>query len=166
VKAAAINPSDIGDVAGRFKSSTLPRTPGRDFASIVVKGRHPECAEVWGSSRRCVSGNAVAQTAVVEYGSSRGIVSAAGAVGQAATQIANWKQARVIGADIIFGSIPGTESVVNTKTEDLRERVLELTAGKGVGKSARQRQVKTEAGAQFRLVRLNYEINQYSHVGR
>ena len=28
--------------------------------------------------------------------------------------------------------IPGTESVVNTKTEDLRERVLELTAGRGV----------------------------------
>src|SRR5208337_484789 len=28
--------------------------------------------------------------------------------------------------------IPGTESVINTKTEDLRERVLELTAGRGV----------------------------------
>ena len=32
VKAAAINPSDIGNVAGRFKNTTLPRTPGRDFA--------------------------------------------------------------------------------------------------------------------------------------
>ena len=32
VKAAAMNPSDIGDVAGRFKKTTLPRTPGRDFA--------------------------------------------------------------------------------------------------------------------------------------
>jgi len=30
VKAAA-NPSDIGDVAGRFKKTTLPRTCGRDF---------------------------------------------------------------------------------------------------------------------------------------
>jgi NADPH:quinone reductase len=29
VKAAAINPSDV---AGRFKKTTLPRTPGRDFA--------------------------------------------------------------------------------------------------------------------------------------
>ena len=28
VKAAAINPSDIGNVAGRFKNTTLPRTPG------------------------------------------------------------------------------------------------------------------------------------------
>ncbi len=48
VKAAAINPSDIGNVAGRFKNTTLPRTPGRDFAGVVVKGtRHGE--EVWGS---------------------------------------------------------------------------------------------------------------------
>ena len=51
-------------------------------------------------------------------------------MGQAATQIANWKQARVIGADTTSDPIPGTESVVNTKTEDLRERVLELTAGR------------------------------------
>ena len=40
VKAAAINPSDIGNVAGRFKNTTLPRTPGRDFAGMVVKGKH------------------------------------------------------------------------------------------------------------------------------
>jgi len=60
------------------------------------------------------------------------IVGAAGVVGQAATQIANWKQARVIGADIASDPIPGAESVVNTRTEDLRERVFELTAGRGV----------------------------------
>jgi NADPH:quinone reductase-like Zn-dependent oxidoreductase len=60
------------------------------------------------------------------------IVGAAGAVGQAATQIAHWKQARVIGAAVTSDAIPGTEAVVNTKTEDLRERVLQLTAGKGV----------------------------------
>jgi hypothetical protein len=52
VKAAAINPSDIGDVAGHLKTTTLPRTPGRDFAGVVAKGRHPEGAEVWGSSPR------------------------------------------------------------------------------------------------------------------
>jgi NADPH:quinone reductase len=52
-------------------------------------------------------------------------------VGQAATQIANWKQVRVIGADTSSDPFPGTESVINTKTEDLRQRVLELTAGKG-----------------------------------
>src|ERR1700733_9855944 len=50
VRAAAINPSDIGDVAGRFKNTTLPRTPGRDFAGVVVKGTHFEGEEVWGSA--------------------------------------------------------------------------------------------------------------------
>jgi NADPH:quinone reductase len=60
------------------------------------------------------------------------IVGATGAVGQAATQIANWKQARVIGAAITSDPISGTVSVINTKIEDLREKVLELTAGRGV----------------------------------
>jgi NADPH:quinone reductase-like Zn-dependent oxidoreductase len=60
------------------------------------------------------------------------IVGAAGTVGQAATQIANWKQARVLGADMRSGPIPGAEWTVNTSTEDLHERVLELTAGRGV----------------------------------
>jgi NADPH:quinone reductase-like Zn-dependent oxidoreductase len=49
VKAAAINPSDIGNVAGRFKATTLPRTPGRDFAGIAVRGMYQKGAEVWGS---------------------------------------------------------------------------------------------------------------------
>ena len=35
VKAAAINPSDVGDVAGRFKKTTLPRTPGRTSPARV-----------------------------------------------------------------------------------------------------------------------------------
>jgi NADPH:quinone reductase len=39
VRAAAINPSDIANVAGRFRKTILPRTLGRDFAGVVVKGR-------------------------------------------------------------------------------------------------------------------------------
>ena len=168
VKAAAINPSDVGNVAGHFKKTTLPRTPGRDFAGIVVKGKAREGAEVWGSSPTL--GNvrdgshaeyvvvpaetlslkpkslsmaqaaaigvpyitawaSVVSTAQIQAGETILIVGAAGAVGQAATQIARWKQARVIGAAITSDPIPGTEAVVNTKTEDLRERVLQLTAG-------------------------------------
>lgn len=171
VKAAAINPSDIGDVAGRFKSTTLPRTPGRDFAGIVVKGKHPEGAEVWGSSPDLgivrdgahaeyvvvpeetlslkpktlsmaqaaaigipyiTAWASVVNAAQIQPGETILIVGAAGAVGQAATQIANWKQARVIGADMISDPIPGAEWVVNTNIEGLRERVMELTLGKGV----------------------------------
>ncbi|HLY04793.1 MAG TPA: zinc-binding alcohol dehydrogenase family protein [Rhizomicrobium sp.] len=47
VVAAAINPSDVKNVAGAFKSS-LPRTPGRDYAGIVVGGEN-KGREVWGS---------------------------------------------------------------------------------------------------------------------
>jgi NADPH:quinone reductase len=171
VKAAAINPSDIGNVAGRFKKTTLPRTPGRDFAGVVVEGTQHEGEEVWGSAPHLgivVDGShaeyvvapvetlsvkpkslSVAQAAAIgipyitawasvvnaaqiQAGETILIVGAAGAVGQAATQIANWKQARVIGAGTSSDPIPGTESVVNAKSEDLRERVLELTAGRGV----------------------------------
>ena len=49
LKAAAINPSDHKNVSGHFKNTTLPRTPGRDFAGIAVKGKHHEGEDVWGS---------------------------------------------------------------------------------------------------------------------
>ena len=171
VKAAAINPSDYKNVSGYFKSTTLPRTPGRDFAGIVVKRKRHEAAEVWGSSPTLgmvhdgshaeyvivpeetlslkpkslsmaqaaaigvpyiTAWASVVVAAQIQPGETILIVGAAGAVGQAATQIANWKQARVIGAATTSDPIPGTESVINTKTEDLRERVRELTGGKGV----------------------------------
>jgi NADPH:quinone reductase len=171
VKAAAINPSDIGNVAGHFKETTLPRTPGRDFAGVVAKGTDQEGEEVWGSSPtlgivrdgshaeyvvvpvetlllkpRSLSTEqaatigvpyitawaSVVNAAQIQADETILIVGARGAVGQAAAQIANWKKARVIGADITSDPIPGTTAVVNTKSEDLRQRVLELTAGKGV----------------------------------
>jgi NADPH2:quinone reductase len=170
VKAAAINPSDIANVAGHFKNTTLPRTPGRDFAGVVVKGNH-EGEEVWGSSPSLAEVRdgshaeyvvapeetlslkpkslsmaqaaaigvpfitawaSVVSAAQIQAGETILIVGAAGAVGQAATQIANWKQARVIGAAVTSDPIPGTESVVDTTTQDLCEQVLELTRGKGV----------------------------------
>src|SRR5271163_3049590 len=134
VKAAAINPSDIRNVAGHFKKTTLPRTPGRDFAGIVVKGKHHEGEEVWGSGpnlgiirdgshaeyvvvpvetlslkpKRLSIAQAAAigvpfitawasvvSAAQIEAGETILIVGAAGAVGQAAIQIANSKNARV-----------------------------------------------------------------------
>jgi NADPH:quinone reductase len=73
----------------------------------------------------------VVSAAQVQPGETILIIGAGGAVGQAATQIANWKQARVIGAGRTSDPIPGTESAINTETEDLRTKVFELTAGKG-----------------------------------
>jgi NADPH2:quinone reductase len=171
VKAAGINPSDIGDVAGRFKHTTLPPTPGRDFAGVVAKGKQHEGEEVWGSAPNLgivrdgshaeyvvvpaetlalkpkslsmeqvgaigipyiTAWASVVDAAQIKAGETILIVGVAGAVGSAATQIANWKQARVIGADTASRPVAGAESVVNTKTENLRDRVMELTAGKGV----------------------------------
>jgi NADPH:quinone reductase-like Zn-dependent oxidoreductase len=74
----------------------------------------------------------VVNAANIQPGETILIVGAAGAVGQAATQIANWMQARVIGASTSSDPIPGVESVINTTAEDLSARVRELTAGRGV----------------------------------
>jgi NADPH:quinone reductase-like Zn-dependent oxidoreductase len=38
IKASAINPSDAKNVLGKMHETTVPRTPGRDFAGIVVEG--------------------------------------------------------------------------------------------------------------------------------
>lgn len=48
VAAAAINPSDVKNVAGLF-SASLPSTPGRDFAGTVVSAGAWQGREVWGS---------------------------------------------------------------------------------------------------------------------
>lgn len=171
VRAAGINPSDYKNVSGAFKKTTLPRTPGRDFAGIVVKGKPHEGEEVWGSAPNLgitrdgshaeyvvvpaetlslkpqsltmaqaaalgipfiTAWASLVTAAQIEAGETVLIVGAAGAVGQAATQIANWKNVRVLGAATTSNPIPGTEAVINTKTEDLPKRVFELTSGRGV----------------------------------
>ena len=50
VKAAAINPSDVKNVAGTMHGTTLPRIPGRDFAGIISRGESGLVGhEVWGT---------------------------------------------------------------------------------------------------------------------
>src|SRR5437763_9541321 len=49
VKAAAINPSDVATISGRFEGTTLPRTPCRDFSGVVVAGKKYQSQEVWSS---------------------------------------------------------------------------------------------------------------------
>jgi NADPH2:quinone reductase len=50
VMAASVNPSDVKNVAGAMRQTTLPRIPGRDFAGVVEAGP-PEWigAQVWGT---------------------------------------------------------------------------------------------------------------------
>ena len=50
VRASSINPSDVRGVQGKMEAVTLPRTPGRDFAGIVVDGpSHLLGLEAWGT---------------------------------------------------------------------------------------------------------------------
>ena len=171
VKAAAINPSDVKNVQGVFKQTTLPRTPGRDFSGVIVSDGESAGKEVWGTGpglgmtrdgahaeylvvpaefvapkpRRLTFEQAAAigvpyttaWAAVVGAGQLQSgetilIVGAAGAVGSAAVQIANWKQAHVLAADRRPHAIPGVQAFIGTTAEDLSQRARELTGGKGV----------------------------------
>jgi NADPH:quinone reductase len=50
VMAASINPSDVKNVAGAMKQTTLPRIPGRDYAGVVEAGPAEWIgAAVWGT---------------------------------------------------------------------------------------------------------------------
>ncbi len=50
VVAASVNPSDVKNVQGLMEQTTLPRTPGRDFAGVVEAGPADWIgAEVWGT---------------------------------------------------------------------------------------------------------------------
>ncbi len=50
VHAASINPSDVKNVQGKMQSTTLPRTPGQDFAGVIVAGdKEIVGQEVWGT---------------------------------------------------------------------------------------------------------------------
>ncbi|MGO9385068.1 MAG: quinone oxidoreductase family protein [Mycobacterium sp.] len=50
VEAASVNPSDVKNVTGAMEATVLPRTPGRDFAGVVISGP-PEWqgVAVWGT---------------------------------------------------------------------------------------------------------------------
>ena len=50
IKAAAVNPSDVKAALGMMPNAIWPRTPGRDFAGVVVKGPDEWVGlEVWGT---------------------------------------------------------------------------------------------------------------------
>jgi NADPH:quinone reductase-like Zn-dependent oxidoreductase len=50
IHAAGITPGDVKNVAGKMLNITLPRTPGRDFAGVVVEGSEALLGQVvWGT---------------------------------------------------------------------------------------------------------------------
>ncbi len=51
IRAAAVNPSDVKAAIGMMPYAVFPRTPGRDYAGVVIDGPHALMgAEVFGSS--------------------------------------------------------------------------------------------------------------------
>ena len=175
IRAAGVNPSDVKAAIGMMPYAIFPRTPGRDFAGIVIDGP-PQLlgTEVFGSSgdlgiRRdgthathlMVEAGAIVakpKTLTLEEASAVGvpfvtaiegltragmpkpgetvlILGANGKVGQAATQIACWCAARVIGVvrkpEPYAGHAPHPIDVIDSSSTDVAARVRELTAGKG-----------------------------------
>jgi NADPH:quinone reductase len=167
IHAAAINPSDVKNVAGVFRSP-LPRTPGRDYAGAVVAG-DGKGREVWGSGAgfgverdgshaqfivvpadwladkpQQLSMSAAASVGVPFVVAWDGLIDAAGlrpgetvlvtgasgAVGRAVTQIARWRGARVLGADIADRS-SDADVMINTSRQDLVASVKAATANAG-----------------------------------
>jgi NADPH:quinone reductase len=175
VKAAGVNPSDVKAATGLMPYAVFPRTPGRDFAGVVIEGPPDWLGrEVFGSSgdlgiRRdgthathlvVEAAALVEKPAAISMDEAAGIgvpfvtaiegfrragmptaqdtvlvMGLNGKVGQAATQLATWRGARVIGVlrkdEPYEGHANGSVEVVNSHNTDLAARVRELTDGKG-----------------------------------
>src|SRR6202048_3940602 len=137
VKAAAVNPSDVKAATGLMPYAIFPRTPGRDYAGVIIDGSSGMIGrEVFGSSgdlgiRRdgthathlAVEADAVVdkpngisweqaagigvpfvtamegfrRAGIPKSGETVLVMGVNGKVGQAATQVASWHGAHVIG---------------------------------------------------------------------
>src|SRR3954468_15666341 len=175
VRAAGVNPSDVKAATGLMPYAVFPRTPGRDFAGVVVEGPSEWIGrEEFGSSGDLgiprdgthATHLVVEPSALVEKPASISMEEAAGIgvpfvtaiegfrragmpvpqdtvlimglngkVGQAATQLATWRGARVIGVvrkdEAYEGHANAPVEVINSAAFDIAARVRELTGGKG-----------------------------------
>ncbi|CAG8549822.1 13718_t:CDS:2, partial [Dentiscutata heterogama] len=172
VHASAINPVNILFKNSpsihfqftKFQLTTLPRTPGRDFAGIVVDGppewlnkevfgtggysgftfdgshaeyviATPETVAIKPENLSLIDAASIGVgflTAYLALDTANVKEGARGAVGSAAVQITKFLKARPIGT---FTSNPLPEigaDFVDTSTEDLKKKVLDLTDQKGV----------------------------------
>ena len=76
--------------------------------------------------------SALVRTGAIQAGETVLVVGVSGAVGRAATQIAHWKGARVIGASTSTRNPSGADAVISTVDTELDQEVRLLTDGKGV----------------------------------
>ncbi len=76
--------------------------------------------------------SALVRAGEVQPGETVLVVGVSGAVGRAATQIAHWKGAKVIGASTSTHNPSGADAVISTIDTELDQEVRLLTEGKGV----------------------------------
>jgi NADPH2:quinone reductase len=152
VHASAVNPSDVKNVAGAFHAP-LARIPGRDYAGVVAIGDGWKGKEVWGSGpgldslsekpahlsmaeaasvgiAYLTAWSALVEAAQIQAGEIILVTGAAGAVGQAAIQIAHWKGAQVIGADILDNASEA-DAFIYLKDQDFSVEARQWTDDSG-----------------------------------
>jgi NADPH2:quinone reductase len=125
VVAASINPSDVKNVAGAMKQTTLPRIPGRDFAGVVEAGPAEWTgAEVWGTG---------GDAGYTRDGSHAELIAVPVASLRRKPQLLNFDQAASVGVNYMAAWM-GIEAA-GLKAG---ETVLLVGAGGGVGSAAAQ----------------------------
>src|SRR5271155_3257111 len=125
VMAASINPSDVKNVAGAMKQTTLPRVPGRDFAGVVEAGP----AE-WIGAEVLGTGGDVGYT---RDGSHAELIAVPVASLRRKPELLSFDQAASVGVNYMAAWM-GIEAA-NLKAG---ETVLLIGAGGGVGSAAAQ----------------------------
>jgi NADPH:quinone reductase len=125
VLAASINPSDVKNVAGAMKQTTLPRIPGRDYAGVVEAGPSAWIgAAVWGTG---------GDTGFTRDGTHAELIAVPVASLRRKPQTLDFDQAAAVGVNYV-AAWKGLQAA------DLQagETVLLIGAGGGVGSAAAQ----------------------------
>src|SRR6201996_9614795 len=132
IRAAAVNPSDVKAATGLMPYAVFPRTPGRDYAGVIIDGPSGSVGrEVFGSSGDL----GIRRAGIPKPGETVLVMGVNGKVGQAAVQIATWHGARAIGVvrkkEPYEGHANTAVEVIDASSVDVATRVRELTNGKG-----------------------------------
>ncbi|MDE1010253.1 MAG: zinc-binding alcohol dehydrogenase family protein [Paraburkholderia fungorum] len=157
IDSAGVNPSDVKAVLGAMPHAVWPRTPGREYAGVVLEGPAELVGkEVWGCGgelgiRRSGSHGRylVVPTSGVrakpvsltmeEGGVRKGdvvlVFGANGKVGQATIQLATMAGAKVFGVERTrqpyLGHASGEVTMIDASSQTIDEVVRELTDGHG-----------------------------------
>ena len=126
IEAASINPSDVKNVAGAMAQTTLPRTPGRDFAGVVEAGPASWIgAAVWGTG---------GDTGFTRDGSHADCILVPVASLRLKPSVLDFEQAASVGVNFITA----WKGLVDSAGLRAGETVLIIAASGGVGNAAVQ----------------------------